>query len=43
MFHIIYVSKIVIVNGGNNTVYIEKGLQNLNGEQALAFARNRQS
>ena len=26
---------------GNNTVYIEKGLQNLNGEQALAFARNR--
>lgn len=26
---------------GNNTVYIEKGLQTLNGEQALAFARNR--
>lgn len=26
---------------GNNTIYIEKGLQTLNGEQALAFARNR--
>ena len=26
---------------GSNTVYIEKGLQNLNGEQALAYARNR--
>lgn len=26
---------------GNNTIYINKGLQTLNGEQALAFARNR--
>ncbi len=26
---------------GSNTVYIEKGLQNLNGEQALAYSRNR--
>ena len=26
---------------GTHTVYIEKGLQTLNGEQALAFARNR--
>ncbi len=26
---------------GKNTVYIEEGIQNLNGEQALAFARNR--
>lgn len=26
---------------GNKTVYIEKGLQTLNGEQALAFSRNR--
>ena len=26
---------------GANTVYIEKGLQTLNGEQALAYARNR--
>ncbi len=26
---------------GNNTVYIEKGLQHLNGEQALALSRNR--
>ena len=26
---------------GNNTIYIEKGLQTLNGEQALAYARNR--
>ena len=26
---------------GENTIYIEKGLQTLNGEQALAFARNR--
>jgi LCP family protein required for cell wall assembly len=26
---------------GNNTIYIEKGLQTLNGEQTLAFARNR--
>ena len=26
---------------GQNTQYIEKGLQHLNGEQALAFARNR--
>ena len=26
---------------GNNTIYIEKGLQTLNGDQALAFARNR--
>lgn len=26
---------------GNNTVYVEKGLQVLNGEQALAYARNR--
>ena len=26
---------------GSNTIYIEKGLQTLNGEQALAFARNR--
>lgn len=28
---------------GNNTIYIEKGLQTLNGEQTLAFARNRHS
>lgn len=28
---------------GNNTVYVEKGLQTLNGEQALALARNRHS
>ena len=28
---------------GKNTVYIEKGLQTLNGEQALALARNRKS
>lgn len=26
---------------GNNTIYLEKGLQTLNGEQTLAFARNR--
>lgn len=26
---------------GNNTIYVEKGFQTLNGEQALAFARNR--
>ena len=26
---------------GNNTIYVNKGLQILNGEQALAFARNR--
>lgn len=26
---------------GNNTVYVKKGLQTLNGEQALALARNR--
>ncbi len=26
---------------GSNTVYIEEGLQTLNGEQALAYARNR--
>lgn len=26
---------------GNNTIFIEKGPQTLNGEQALAFARNR--
>ncbi len=26
---------------GNNTIYLEKGMQTLNGEQALAFARNR--
>ncbi len=26
---------------GKNTVYIEQGLQTLNGEQALAFSRNR--
>ena len=26
---------------GNNTIYLEKGMQALNGEQALAFARNR--
>lgn len=26
---------------GNNTVYVEKGLQTLNGEQALALTRNR--
>jgi LCP family protein required for cell wall assembly len=26
---------------GKNTVYVEKGLQTLSGEQALAFARNR--
>lgn len=26
---------------GKNTIYVEKGLQTLNGEQALAFARNR--
>lgn len=26
---------------GNNTIYVEKGLQVLNGEQALAYARNR--
>jgi len=26
---------------GSNTVFVEKGLQVLNGEQALAFARNR--
>ena len=24
-----------------NTIYVEKGLQTLNGEKALAFARNR--
>lgn len=28
---------------GNNTVYVEKGLQTLNGEQALAYSRNRHS
>ena len=28
---------------GNNTIYIEKGMQTLNGEQTLAFARNRHS
>jgi len=26
---------------GNNTIYVEKGYQTLNGEQALALARNR--
>ena len=26
---------------GNNTIYINKGFQTLNGEQALAFSRNR--
>lgn len=26
---------------GNNTIYIEKGMQTLNGEKALAFSRNR--
>lgn len=26
---------------GNDTVYVEEGLQTLNGEQALAFSRNR--
>lgn len=26
---------------GNDTVYVEKGFQTLNGEQALAFSRNR--
>src|SRR5574344_2232913 len=26
---------------GNNTVYVKEGLQTLNGEQALAYARNR--
>ena len=26
---------------GNNTIYLKKGLQTLNGEQTLAFARNR--
>ena len=26
---------------GNDTIYVEQGLQTLNGEQALAFARNR--
>lgn len=26
---------------GNNTIYLEKGVQTLNGEQTLAFARNR--
>lgn len=26
---------------GKNTIYVKKGLQTLNGEQALAFARNR--
>ncbi len=26
---------------GNNTIYLEKGMQTLNGEQTLAFARNR--
>lgn len=26
---------------GSSTIYLEKGLQTLNGEQALAFARNR--
>ena len=26
---------------GNNTIYIDAGLQTLNGEQALAFSRNR--
>lgn len=28
---------------GSNTVYVESGLQTLNGEQALALARNRKS
>lgn len=28
---------------GNNTVYVKEGLQTLNGEQALAYARNRHS
>jgi LCP family protein required for cell wall assembly len=28
---------------GKNTIYVKKGLQTLNGEQALAFARNRKS
>lgn len=27
--------------GGNNTIYVKEGLQTLNGEQALALARNR--
>ena len=28
---------------GNNTIYVEKGKQVLNGEQALAFSRNRKN
>lgn len=28
---------------GNSTIYVKKGLQTLNGEQALAFSRNRKS
>ena len=28
---------------GNSTIYVEKGLQHLNGEEALALARNRHS
>jgi LCP family protein required for cell wall assembly len=28
---------------GKNTIYVEKGLQTLNGEQALAFSRNRKT
>ncbi len=28
---------------GNSTIYVEEGMQTLNGEQALAFARNRHS
>ena len=28
---------------GNNTIYVEKGIQKLNGEQALALSRNRKS
>ncbi len=28
---------------GNNTIYVEKGIQTLNGEQALALSRNRKN
>lgn len=28
---------------GNSTIYVKKGLQTLNGEQALAFSRNRKN
>ena len=30
-------------NFGNSTIYVREGLQKLNGEQALAFSRNRKS